>query len=67
MGVKIISWSKDGETVILIEIGLLDLSSFSSINMSIRGFQDASAQGTEGLAMKESKPVKMPLYGSQRV
>ena len=34
---------------------------------SMRGFQDASTQGTEGLAMEESKLVKMPLHGSQRV
>ena len=33
----------------------------------IGGFQDASAQGTEGLAMKQSKLVKMPLHGSHRV
>ena len=37
------------------------------LQLSIGGFQDASAQGTEGLAMKESKLVKMPLHRSQRV
>ena len=30
-------------------------------------FQDASVQEAEGLAMNESKLVKMPLHGSQRV
>ena len=40
---------------------------FLFFNTSIRGFQDASVQETEGLAMKESKLVKMPLHGSQRV
>ena len=40
---------------------------FLFFNMSIRDFQDASAQGTEGLAMKESKLIKVPLYGSHRV
>ena len=40
---------------------------FLFFNSSIRGFQDVSAQGTEGLAMKESELVKMTLHWSQRV
>ena len=40
---------------------------FLFFDTSIGGFQDASVQETEGLAMNESKLVKMPLHGSQRV
>ena len=66
MGVKIILWNKDSDTVNL--IGFWPFRPlFLFFNTSIRGFQDASAQGTEGLAMNEYKLAKIPLHGSQRV
>ena len=43
------------------------LSLIPLFNTSIGGFQDTFVQGTKGLADNESKLVKMPLHGSQRV